>query len=125
MPPIDGLGKIVQILQTKVSEQDKKQLDKTKSSQRSDKSEQKQQKLTTQQLETKIANRLKAISDENATPALMARYFIESVLSWEFGDQILQDPKFSDLTHDIIKSFRTNEQIWQNITATLEQLRSK
>jgi molybdopterin-biosynthesis enzyme MoeA-like protein len=125
MPPIDGLGKIVQILQTKISEQDKKQLDKARRSRTNQTSHKSQQKLTTEQLESKIANRLKSISDENATPTLMARYFVESVLIWELGDQILQDSTLSDLTQNIITSFKNNQQVWQNIIAILEQLRAK
>jgi hypothetical protein len=51
-----------------------------------------------EELRVQIARRLEALSPEDRRSRRGQQVFLESVLVWEFGDQITTDPAFGSLT---------------------------
>ncbi len=130
MPPINGLSRIVQILQTKVSDRKKLPIktDEPPSSTNFNINQNDSanfQKASLAELEKRVIERLKSISVDNVSSNNMVRYFVESILTWEFGDEILQDPTFSDLSQEVVESFKSNQQAWEKIEIILNELRHK
>jgi hypothetical protein len=51
-----------------------------------------------------IVERIRALPEEERTSPKAARIFVETVIAWEFGEQLLQDPQFTDLSKEVVNA---------------------
>ena len=49
--------------------------------------------------------------------------FVEIVITWEFGEQLLQDPQFTELTKDVVKTMEQDPTTWKQLQTLLYELR--
>jgi hypothetical protein len=122
--PIQGFNAIVQTLRQRMaSKQEKASASKLSNN----KSHTKQQKTThakadVGELKAQIAKRLSAITPEQRRSKQGQRIFLESVLVWEFGDDITSDPAFAELAADIQKMIENEPGVKDRFAEMLESL---
>jgi hypothetical protein len=122
--PVQGLNSIVQALRqrmagkkenvaaSRVSSNKPENTPRTKTSARADIGE----------LRVQIAKRLKALSPEQRRSKQGQRIFLESVLVWEFGDDITTDPAFAELAAEIQTTIENEPSVENQFAAMLEAL---
>ena len=127
MSQIDGLNNIVQILRRRIADNAKKigrsgkPSTQTKASQSSE-----IRKATTEELHTAIHERIRALDpDDERYTKIATRIFLESVLQWEFGEELTRDQKFSDMISEINDTIQSDQKIRQDMQAVLKQLALK
>ena len=74
------------------------------------------------ELERKIALRLRSLQPDERTSPRATRVFIETTLAWEFGDEILTDPSCAELAADIQKAIDDSPDIRKRFDAMLKNL---
>lgn len=123
MDPVNGL---VQILRQKLSERpssvDNKHIAKSSSS-KTDTSSHSETKLSVDQVKRKIGERVKSLSEDDYQPTHAAQIFVESIITWEFGDQLLQDPKFGELSKDVVNTLSEHPVVWKQMQRMLSEFR--
>lgn len=77
---------------------------------------------TITELRDRIGTRIRQLPVEQRTSKLAAQVFIESVLVWEFGDDILQYKKFGRLSTDIQSAITSDVQAWARLQQFLKQI---
>lgn len=126
MDRISGLNHIIQAL--------RKQLDRPSSKTAADRQPENKQttdssassSLNLKQLEQRIVERVKAINDDGRDPRRKASYvFVESVLAWEFGEQMLKEPDFADIINKVNDAIRTNPAMSDKIDHLLLDMLNK
>ena len=48
-----------------------------------------------------------------------AQVFVESVLAWEFGDEVLDDPDFVELTRQVRAAMTDDPMLWRKVQSVL------
>jgi len=65
-----------------------------------------------QELRSRIVERVRGIQSESGENRRRARrVFVESVVAWEFGDQLLLDNRFEDLVDQIEETFEMDTEL--------------
>ncbi len=81
-------------------------------------------KLTTIELEATINRKIKALSINDEISQLRAsKVIIESILAWEFGSTITNDPKFELLIDNITNSINMDESLRNSFAQYINSLR--
>ena len=111
MDPVNGLSQIMQILRKQFSEKPTKS---KKSNTKPDTAETTDNlahaRINVEQLEVLISSRIKSLRiDDPDYQQKAIMIFVESVLTWEFGEKLLSDPGFTELTQKIYDAFQYNE----------------
>lgn len=73
-------------------------------------------------LRGRITARLGALPADERGSSRAARIFVESVLVWEFGDEVLHDPTFSDLLAQVQDSLTGDPELSRRFIALLNEL---
>jgi len=73
-------------------------------------------------LKSQIAARLSTLKPEERASPQAARIFVESALAWEFGDEILTDPKFAKLASEVQQAIEGSPETRQRFAELLEDL---
>jgi len=81
-----------------------------------------QRKADIQDLKTQIAKRLTGLSPEERRSKRGQQVFLESVLVWEFGDEITSDPAFAQLTAEIQQAIEKESAVSDRFGDMLESL---
>ena len=81
-----------------------------------------QRKADIQDLKTQIGKRLAGLSPEERRSKRGQQVFLESVLVWEFGDEITSDPAFAQLTSEIQQAIEKETDVSDRFGAMLESL---
>lgn len=79
-------------------------------------------RATVTELRDRIGTRIRQLPAEQRTSKLAAQVFVESVLVWEFGDDILQYKKFGRLSTDIQTAITSDVQAWARLQQFLQQV---
>jgi hypothetical protein len=79
---------------------------------------------TTQSVRETVARKIRAI-DPLAPDfdRLAANVFVESVLTAEFGDALLNDPAFRDMMREVQQAMLSHEQVREQLQSVLRALR--
>lgn len=121
MDPVNGL---VQILRQKLSERpntvESKNTSKPSATNTTSSTE---AKLSIGEVKRKIGERVKALSDDEHQPTHAAQIFVESIITWEFGDQLLQDPKFGELSKDVVNTLSQHPTVWKHMQSMLSEFK--
>jgi len=103
MDSIDGLTKIMQIIRRQFAEGSAR-IGNTNRKKTSKSDLANTKPFTVTQLEQQIAEKIKTLDPaEKDYFSKIAKIFVESVLGWEFGNQLFQDAKFNQISHQIQK----------------------
>lgn len=79
-------------------------------------------RATVTELRDRIGTRIRQLPTEQRTSKLAAQVFVESVLVWEFGDDILQYKKFGRMSTDIQTAITSDVQAWARLQQFLQQV---
>lgn len=79
-------------------------------------------RATVTELRDRIGTRIRQLPAEQRTSKLAAQVFVESVLVWEFGDDILQYKKFDRMSTDIQTAITSDVQAWARLQQFLQQV---
>lgn len=78
-----------------------------------------------EQLESRIADRIGSLDgDDEHFSQKAVQIFVESVVLWEFGDQLLTDPRFPEMARQVSKSLREHDSLQTKIDTLLSQFKS-
>lgn len=81
-----------------------------------------QKKKSIDELKSEIIDKLHGLNPETNNSSLKTRIFIDSVLAWEFGEELLQDPAFDSISRDIVESITSDEDVYQKFQSVIEEL---
>ena len=102
MDPISNINQMIQVLQRQLGSRLEKRNVSGKAEKSSPAAQWKSAGTSVQELQVKLANRIKAIDlDDKRRTQKATRIFLETILSNEFGETYLSDPKFNELLEDI------------------------
>ncbi|TQV73392.1 hypothetical protein FKG94_16950 [Exilibacterium tricleocarpae] len=125
MDPVNGLSQIVQILRQKLAERSsatRRLRDGAPAG--TDTGPKPAAKSSLADIKRKIGERIRALPDEEREEARAVQVFVEAVMVWEFGDQLLQDPQFSALSKEVAQSMADHPQISQPLRLLIREFRS-
>jgi hypothetical protein len=74
------------------------------------------------EIKRKIGARIKALSDDDRKGPKAVQIFVEVVITWEFGDQLLHDPQFTNLSREIVQAISENPDARKKMQALLNQI---
>lgn len=117
MDPIDGVAAISRLLRSKVS-----------TDRRGAKVDGRQSNATPtprsslQELEKELKIRLKQIDAESGDSERKSKVILESVLAWEFGDRVRNEPKFNLLVTRIHHHLNSDKNLSQALHGLIASL---
>lgn len=107
MDPLSSLDSIADLIRRRASEATSNKADKS----HSDKLSQALQKhviakeQTAESVKFKIVNAIRAISDQDEKKdQKIVSIFVENVLLWQFGEELINDPSFASLVDEVNSS---------------------
>lgn len=78
-----------------------------------------------QSLRETVARRIRSIDAQSADfDSVAVRVFIESVLTAEFGDDLVNDPQFRDMLREVEHAMLSREPVRQQLQAMVHKLRA-
>ena len=69
----------------------------------------------TTELKNRILERISALTPEQQKSERATQIFVESVLSWKFGNNLQNDPRFYAITQRIVEEFNNDQSLQQSI----------
>lgn len=122
MDPIKGMNHITRILRQKMAERKSSQVKSDSGSYASLNSAGpgKLPKASVDEVKRKIGERIRALPDEEKKGTKAAHIFVETVIAWEFGEQLLQDPQFMDLSKEVVNAMAENPSVWEKMQTLLD-----
>lgn len=125
MDPINGLNQIIEILRQRLQQGAERIGKRPAERKTSARAASKASKPAIEQLERRLVERLRSLDNDTAEPSRRAvRAFLESVLAWEFGEELLQDARFLEMARDIENQILSDPGLNQRLGALFKQLRS-
>ncbi len=122
MDPINSLTHITQLLRKKLSE--KPELTKSKIRRESGNVDKQVSsgKQSVEDIKGVIRTRILALDPNERSGKKAALVFIESILAWEFGEEVLDDPKFSEISKEVQIAVTENPDVWNNFQVMLKSI---
>ena len=122
MDPISRLNRLVETLRQQMAESAKR-LDTAKPHAAEAKPQSRSARLSVEELRRRIQERVKAIEPDNPDRGRRARrIFLESVLAWEFGDELLLDSRLDRLIDNIQQTFESDPEIDAQLSDVIASL---
>lgn len=124
MSRIDSLSQVMETLRRQLAESAKKLDRGGKSRAKSDTASISHgvSKIPAQDLQKRVRDRLQALGD-GASRQKAARVFLESVLTWEFGDDLVHDARFAEMLNEIDKTVEADPELRMQMQALFDQLK--
>lgn len=72
-------------------------------------------------LKKKIYERINSIEENDRSLEKVTMIFIETALSWQFGENIKNDPRFFTITREVIEDFKADQQLQKSLIKFLKQ----
>jgi hypothetical protein len=121
MDPIKGINQIAQILRRKMAERDSAQVKPGSGidSAAGSASLGRGSKARPDEVKRKIGERIRALPEKERKSPKAARIFVETVIAWEFGEQLLQEPQFTDLSKEVVDALTGNSAVWEKMQTLL------
>lgn len=84
------------------------------------------ERASVEQLRQRVVERVRALDpDDPRRPGKARRIFLESVLAWEFGDDILQDNRLDELLAHIEQGFEAAPEMTDQLDELLLALQTR
>lgn len=117
MDPITGLNQIMAMLRRQVSQQ-------SQTSKRSETPAAHAQtaKPSAEEILRRINERIRQLDPDQRQGNKAAQILIQSILVWEFGESLLQDPKLEALSRRVSETMERDQQAWDSVQALLRNL---
>lgn len=113
MDPINSLNKLTEILRKRVAAEATEKR-KGVAPGRGAENTASTRRASTAALREQIAHSIRAIDpDDPSRAAKTMHVFVESVLSWQFGAELLSDPGFSDLVGDVQRTLESDPEFFK------------
>ena len=124
MSQIDGLNSIIEVLRRRVADNAKKLGRSSKTSAQTKTDGLAGSKRTgTKELQAVIRERILSLDpDDERFEKIATKVFLESILQWEFGDEVAQDEKFSDIVNEVHSTMLADRRISDDMMRLLKQL---
>ena len=123
MDPINSLSHISRLLRQKLAE---KKIDARPRAGRKTAAEggyyQRAAKLSAAEVRQQIRQRLQKLDPEERDGQQAALIFVESILAWEFGDSMLEDPRFAELSREVQRSITESGEHWPRFRKMLQTI---
>jgi len=125
MDPINRLNGVLEALRRQIAESARRMdADQTATNRSTDTTQsQTAPKPTLGELKNRIRERLKTIDNGDVSHKRGRRIFLESVLSWEFGDEVLADPRFHEIIDNVQDTIAADPDTDRQFALLLEELR--
>jgi hypothetical protein len=127
MEPINPLSRIIDLLRRQAVEATAKTGQKNRAAAASTPDAPSDRRQTTiEQLERQIGDKIRGLDrDAPNLRQRAARIFIESVLAWEFGDRIMNDPRFFALVDHVQSAMESDASIGATIKAMIDDMHAR
>jgi len=124
MDHISRLNSIINSLRSQIEPLSGKTARKTdKKTDKSEPEETASSALSMNQLEQRIVERIKTIDPDADNPQRKAFFIlVESILAWEFGEQLLKDPEFYEIINKVTDSIQDNTSLNKTISQFLTKI---
>ncbi len=124
MDPVKGINQVAQILRQKLSERSPDIAKSINTAATTAQASCTASKATPEEIKRKIEERIKALADEDQQGDKAVQIFVEVILTWEFGDQLLQDPKFTELSKEVAIAMNSNPETKAKLSTLLFNITS-
>jgi regulator of protease activity HflC (stomatin/prohibitin superfamily) len=125
MDPINPLNQLIQALRQQMAAQAQKSKRTTsKHTERQTKTKQKTavKIVSLDQIQTRIRERVRQLEPEQRDSIQAARIFVESILVWEFGEELLQDPRWQEISKEVQESMTGDPETWARFRTLLKNI---
>lgn len=123
MDPIDGLSHIAQIFRQKLAEKNHSPATKHDIKASKHSTPPLAAKPSAEEIKRKISERIQSLNtDEDQQGRIAAQIFVETILTWEFGEQLLEDPEFTELSSDVATTMWQDPHTWQQLKQVIKSL---
>ena len=80
-------------------------------------------KISIKQLENRITERIQLLDRQSGEYSRQATHiFVESVIVWEFGEQILNDSRFPEMARAIVSTLDGDEKVRDKMQALIDKM---
>lgn len=123
MDPVSNLSQLIETLRRQLSPRLERPVAATRGAKSSTKAPLQHQRVSVDELQRTLAHRIKAINPDDSRRAHKAtRLFLETVLSNEFGDTFLNDPRFGELIEEVQATMEADDDIRDKLASLILQL---
>lgn len=122
MDPVNGLNQIMQVLRRRLGKSAPDSNRPSKPATKPATGTRTTVKPGSDEILRRIGDRIHALNPDEKRGTKAMQIFIESVLVWEFGEELLQDPRFTEIAREVQHTINENELARQKLTTLLEQL---
>lgn len=118
MSRIDGLTEVMELLRRQISAAKSGRKVKTRAAAHRPPLT----KTSPQALKQRIQERLRGLDLSGQGERHAARIFLESVLTWEFGEELASDPNFGEMVTEMDQLIQSNEELRAAFTHMIQRL---
>lgn len=123
MDPISNVGHLVEVLRKQLTES-QKNTGATVKAARTSGATQAAGRPSVEDLKKKVREKLRRIDVSDPTfKQKSVHVFLESVLLWEFGERLMDDPKFYALLDDVQSSMESDPAVSESLSTLMSKLR--
>lgn len=120
MDPVSSINQVIQTLRQRLSER-APAASRGKASRAQDPAASVHSaRLSKTDIQKKIAEAIKSASGDDEQHR--AEIFVENILAWQLGEDIVNDPKFTEMTKEVVATIATDRDQWQQLQNYLQQL---
>lgn len=127
MSRIDSLSQVMETLRRQLAESAKKLDRGTKAPAKSDASSTPEAvpRVSAQDLQKRVRERLQALGDGAGYRQKATRVFLESILTSEFGDDLVHDMRFAEMLNEIDKALQADPELKSRMHALFDQMKKQ
>ena len=121
MDKIQNISQIMEIVRSQISN---KSSSNTKKGAVNLKTKQagKHKRISQDELKNNISKRIKSLNNSETRDDSAREIFLESIILWEFGENIANDPFFAELKSKILLALKENKETSAKLDKIIEQL---
>jgi len=123
MSKINGINGVIEVLRKKIGTTSTNQSRSTSKSPDNTSGNLSTRPRNTDELKKGISERIKDLKKDSSDFEQKAtKIFLESVIAWELGEELVNDDKFDQMINDIYQSIVTNDELNNNFKLLINDL---
>ncbi|MET4025767.1 hypothetical protein ABIE59_001292 [Marinobacter sp. MBR-99] len=119
MDPVSSINQVIQTLRQRLSER-APAASGGKASKAQGPAAGRSTRLSKTDIQRKIAEAIKSASSDDEQHR--AEIFVENILTWQLGEDIVNDPKFTEMTKEVVATIALDQHQWQQLQNYLDHL---